>query len=157
MSAGENAQLQDGGPGDDDAPPLVPGAFRVPFLEWMGGRFVRVEGGQTELRLPLGKQHLNSWKVSHGGVAMTLLDVAMSSAARSAHPDGLSAATVEMKTSFLRPGTGTLLTVHGKCYYRSSTLAFCEAQVRDDQGELVASGSGTFKYIRRRPTPGGDG
>ena len=45
--------------------------------------------------------------VTHGGVLMTLLDVSMATAARSIEPD-MGVVTIEMKTSFMRPGLGRL-------------------------------------------------
>lgn len=131
---------------------VVAQAFEVPnipFLTWLGGEFVHAGEGRAELRLPLEPHHKNSWQVSHGGVIMTLLDVAMSMAARSAHPDAAGSATVEMKTTFVRPGQGSVLVVRGNCYHRSSTMAFCEGELLDDEGLLVAKATGTFKFIKK--------
>lgn len=132
-----------------DATGRVLQATQIPFLEWLGGEFVMAAHGRSELRLQVQPHHLNSWQVSHGGVSMTLLDVGMAHAARSAHPDALGLATIEMKTTFVRPGKGAVLTVRGHCYHRSSTMAFCEGQLVDEEGKLVATATGTFKYIKR--------
>jgi uncharacterized protein (TIGR00369 family) len=89
---------------------------------------------------------------------MTMLDVAMAQAARSAHRhDGVSGpgvATIEMKTSFVRPAEGELRAL-GKLLHRTTTLAFCEASVLDGGGHLCAHATGTFKYLRALPTPKG--
>jgi uncharacterized protein (TIGR00369 family) len=61
--------------------------------------------------------------------------------------------TVEMKTSFLRPGLGTLRAV-GRRQHRTASLAFCEGSVFDEKGELVAHATGTFKYMRALPAGG---
>jgi uncharacterized protein (TIGR00369 family) len=122
----------------------------IPFLTWLGAEFVSAQAGLSEIRLVLQPHHHNSWDVSHGGVLMTLLDVAQATAARSMHPEAQGSATVEMKTTFVRPGTGSVLIARGKCYHRSTTMAFCEAEVVDEQGLLVAKATGTFKYIKRR-------
>lgn len=129
---------------------VAPGDVSIPFLEWLGAELVYAADGVSELRLVLQPHHHNSWHVSHGGVIMTLLDVAMSMAARSAHPEAPGSATVEMKTTFVRPGSGNRLAARGKCYHRSTTMAFCEADVLDEEGGLIARGTGTFKYIRHR-------
>jgi len=87
-------------------------------------------------------------KVAHGGVLMTVLDAAMAIAGRAAHTDDYDAPvntiTVEMKTSFVRPGAGRLA-VRAECVHKAATLMFCEGEVRDEQGGLVARGNGTFK------------
>jgi acyl-CoA thioesterase len=57
-----------------------------------------------------------------------------------------------MKTSFVQPGfAGSRLTASGYAFHRSSTLAFCEGEVRDATGRLIARSMGTFKYVRQRP------
>jgi acyl-CoA thioesterase len=73
-------------------------------------------------------------------------------AGRSLDPSAGGGITVEMKTSFVQPGfAGSRLTASGHAFHRSSTLAFCEGEVRDETGRLIARSMGTFKYIRQRP------
>ena len=80
---------------------------------------------------------------------MTVLDVAMAIAARSLEPEGEGVVTVEMKCSFMQAGppTGRLLAT-GTCVHRSTTMAFCESEVRDEANRLLARAMGTFKYLR---------
>jgi len=131
--------------------------LRIPFVEALGFELHHFEGGHAELRVDLDEAHLNAWDVAHGGVLMTLLDVAMAHAARSIHahqPDfGPGVVTVEMKTSFMRPAEGRLR-ASAELLHRSTTMAFCEASVFDDDGHLCAHATGTFKYLRSLPTKG---
>lgn len=126
----------------------------IPFVEQLGFTLHAIEDGQAELRLTVSEQHLNSWRVAHGGVVMTLLDVAMAHAARSVNrhlPDlGPGVVTVEMKTSFMRPGEGELRAV-GRLLHRSTTMAFCEGSVFGADDKLCAHATGTFKYLRALP------
>jgi len=123
----------------------------IPFVEQLGLELWRFEGGHAEVAVDLERAHLNSWEVAHGGVMMTMLDVAMAHAARSIRLDeaggGPGVATVEMKTSFMRPGEGRLRAT-GTLLHRTATLAFCEGAVRDEGGALCAHGTATFKYVR---------
>lgn len=121
----------------------------VPFVHLLGIELKSVGGGQSELHFTPAPEHLNSFQVAHGGAVMTLLDVAMSQAARSEQP-GMGAVTIEMKTTFMRAAKGALIG-RGRVLQRSATLAFCEAQVHDAQGHLCAAASGTFKYVKRLP------
>lgn len=118
------------------------------FIDHLGIELLRAEGGESELRLSLAAQHLNSWEVMHGGVTMALLDIAMSTACRSMAPEGTGVVTIEMKTSFMQPGTGEMR-AFGCLLHRSTTMAYCEGEVRDANGKLVAKAMGTFKYLRR--------
>ena len=116
-------------------------AFRlnVPFIKELGVEFVSAGEGRSVVALNLEPWHLNSWSVAHGGVIMSLLDVAMAVAGRSLEAHAGGGVTVEMKTSFLQPAKeGSRLIVSGHAFHRSSTMAFCEGEVRDgeDRKEL---------------------
>ena len=127
---------------------------RIPFVEEVGLELWSAAGGQSELRLPLDAGHMNSNKRAHGGVLMTLLDVAMAQSARSLHRTGESygpsVTTIEMKTSFVHPANGELC-AKGRVLHRTRTMAFCEASVFDLEGQLCAHATGTFKYLRASP------
>ena len=125
----------------------IPFPVTMPFVESLGIQLHGFGDGHAELRVDLDAGHLNAWEVAHGGVVMTLLDVAMAMAARSATGHTGGVATIEMKTSFLRPAQHQLRAV-GRVLHRTSTLAFCEGSLFDDQDKLCASASATFKYLR---------
>lgn len=119
----------------------------IPFVELLGLRLLQFDQGCSELVFEPRPEHLNSFRIVHGGVSMTLLDVAMASAARSVQKE-LGAVTVEMKTSFMRPAKGRL-TARGRLLHRTSSLAFTEASISDASGKLCAHATGTFKYLAR--------
>jgi uncharacterized protein (TIGR00369 family) len=129
--------------------------LHIPFVEQLGLELWRFGDGEAELRVDLEDAHLNSWEVAHGGVLMTMLDVAMAHAARSVHVNaeggGPGVATIEMKTSFMRPAEGRLRAV-GRLLEKTTTMAFTEGSVFDDSGRLCAHATGTFKYLRGLPT-----
>jgi uncharacterized protein (TIGR00369 family) len=106
------------------------------------------EDGASEVVLPLGANHMNTWGIAHGGVTMTLADVALAMAARSLAGDGVGVVTVEMKVNFMEPGRGELR-AFGRVLHRSTTMAYCEGEIRDSEGHFVAKALGTFKYMRR--------
>jgi uncharacterized protein (TIGR00369 family) len=93
----------------------------------------------------------------HGGVSMTLLDVAMGHAARSPRdggtPDQRGVVTIEMKTSFMRPGIGRLL-AKAKVLHQTNSFAFCDGSIYADDGKLVAHATGTFKFLKALPAGG---
>ncbi len=125
----------------------MPFPVQVPFVEGLGIQLMGYGDGRAELQVDLDAGHLNAWEVAHGGVLMTLLDVGMALAARSSTGHGGGVATIEMKTSFLRPAQHRLR-AEGRVLHRTATLCFCEGTVWDDTGQPCASGSGTFKFLR---------
>ncbi len=132
----------------------LPFPRRIPFVEQLGLELWAFGGGQAELRLTIEPHLTNSYLVAHGGVLMTLLDVAMAHAARSINgDDGPGVVTIEMKTSFMRAGEGRLRAT-GTLLHRTVTMAFTEGSVFNEAGELCAHATGTFKYIKAVPTGG---
>ena len=126
----------------------------IPFLHLLGIELIRFDAGQAEIALALRDELGNAWGVAHGGVLMTLLDSTMAHAARSPDEPGSAprpgVVTIEMKTSFVRPGEGRLRAI-GKLLHRSATMAFTEGHVYGGHGELCAHATGTFKYVKRLP------
>ena len=131
--------------------------IRNPFVDLLGFELIRFEHGEAEIALTLRDELTNSWSVAHGGVSMTLLDVVMAHAARAPGDDGVAetsgVVTVEMKTTFMRPGLGRLVAT-GRRLHRSASMAFCEASLLDADGQLVAHATGTFKYLKGLPAGG---
>ena len=131
--------------------------IRIPFVEHLGFELLRFERGEAEIALSLRDELTNSWGVAHGGVSMTLLDVVMAHAARAPGDDGVAeesgVVTVEMKTTFMRPGLGRLV-ASGRRLHRTASMAFCEASLADAGGQLVAHATGTFRYLRGLPAGG---
>jgi len=141
-------------------PTAQPFPIEIPFLHDLGVEFLGMANGEAEVALTLEARHMNSWQVTHGGISMTLLDVVMSMAGRSLDPAARGGVTVEMKTSFMQPGgrAGERLIARGKAVHRSTSMVFCEGELRLGD-RLVAKAMGTFKYLKRVPgdkPPGAD-
>ena len=120
-------------------------ASYIPFVHAQGIELIASADGQSELRLALRQDQENHLHLAHGGVLMTLLDVAMAQAARNQTP-GASVITIEMKTTFMQGATG-VLTARGNLLHRTGRMAFAEATVFDAEGLRCAHATGTFRYI----------
>lgn len=123
-------------------------AIESPFVDGLGVQLVKAADGASEVLMLLAEGHLNTWGIAHGGVTMTLADVALAMAARSLAGDGIGVVTVEMKVNFMQPGRGELRGF-GRVLHRSTTMAYCEGEIRDSEGHFVAKALGTFKYLKR--------
>ena len=120
---------------------------RNAFMRLIGAAQVPAPAGKVHVRLPqMREELLNQLPAAHGGVLMTLLDSVMSRAAGELPgAPSQTAVTVEMSSRFHRPGRGMLL-AEGWVVHASRSLCSCAAQLLDEQGQLVATASGTFKY-----------
>jgi uncharacterized protein (TIGR00369 family) len=120
----------------------------IPFVHFCGIEPISSEPGRTKLRVKLGDHHMNQLGIAHGGVTMTLLDVALGTAARSGN-DKSVVMTLDMQTQFIAPGRGTLM-AEGRIVKSGRSLVFVEADVHDETGTLVAKASAIFKAARQR-------
>ena len=123
----------------------------IPFVEMLGFELISFDAGRAEIALTLREELTNSREMAHGGVSMTLLDVAMAHAAHSPNqpgqPESHGVVTIEMKTTFMRPGIGRLRGL-GRLVHRTASMAFCEGTIVNESGSVVAQATGTFKYVR---------
>lgn len=125
----------------------------IPLMELMGLIPESIGPGHARTRLPWREDLTNSRGDIHGGTLMSVLDFTLSAAARGHEPTTLGMATIDMTTSFLSPGNSDL-TIEARCLRVGASIAFCEGEIRNAAGELVAKASATFKVLKRRS--GGD-
>ena len=140
---GAAARQDEGTPVGEAARPVD----RSAFMRLIGATQVPAPPGKVHVRLPhLREELLNQLPAAHGGVIMALLDSVMSRAAGEL-PDAPSqtAVTVEMSSRFHRPARGALL-AEGWVVHATRSLCSCAGQLIDEQGQVVATASGTFKY-----------
>lgn len=119
---------------------------QVGFNQLLGLRREFAENGVSRLVLEERPELTNNFHNLHGGVIMTMLDVAMSSAALSRSGFKKAVVTIEMSTAFVKPGRGRLV-AHGHAVGGGRSICFCEARVEDESGDLIARAMGTFKYV----------
>lgn len=112
--------------------------------------------GRGEILLALKPEHSNTWEVARGGVLLTLMDVVMAVATRSGDPGDRSVVTIEMKNNFMQAATG-VLRVRADTVRRTATMAFCEAKLYNDQGEICCMATGTFKFLKHLATRNANG
>lgn len=103
--------------------------------------------GVSRLVLQARPELTNNFHNVHGGVIMTMLDSAMSSAALSRSDFQKAVVTIDMSTAFLKPGKGRLV-AHGKAVGGGRSVCFCEAYIEDESADVVAKAMGTFKYVK---------
>ncbi|WP_024302472.1 PaaI family thioesterase [Pseudogulbenkiania sp. MAI-1] len=123
-----------------------------PFIEHCSIVAVEREPGIARARVELTPPLLNAAGNGHGGLLMTLFDVTLAAAARGTHPNSAGVATVDLNVSFLEPANG-VLECEGRVLRAGSSLVFCEGEIRNAAGELIAKAMGTFKLMAPR-TPG---
>jgi uncharacterized protein (TIGR00369 family) len=122
---------------------------RNPFLRLFGLELVESVDGHAYFVQNDNAQLKNIYGVAHGGVIMTLFDAALASAALSRIGFSMGIVTLDMSIHFIGPGVGRLH-VRGHATGGGASVCFCEGEIHDDAGKLVAKAIGSFKY-RRKP------
>ena len=118
--------------------------MEIPFLDHLGVVAEKINNDKVKISLDLRPELLNSFEVAHGGIVMTLLDVAMAMSARVKlnHVGGIM--TVDMSTSFIRSAKGKIY-VEGNVLQTGKSIQFCEANAYDSRGQIIAKAIGSFK------------
>ena len=88
----------------------------------------------------------------HGGVIMSLLDVALCTAARTLHPDSVGVVTIDMSTSFIGGGSGARLLADARVMKDARTMSFVEAEAKNEDGSIVAKAIATVRVRMKEKT-----
>jgi uncharacterized protein (TIGR00369 family) len=131
---------------DDAETPLFFG-IRIPLAAALGMRSEHIEPDRVRARLPYRQDLTNSAGAVHGGAMMALLDCLLAAASRSVDPLGLRAVTIDLTTHFVASTRGEVLG-EARCLRRGA-LAFAQGELRDPEGRLLATATGTFKLLER--------
>ena len=121
----------------------------IPFANLLGLQLVELRAGIARFELELRPELMNSFNAAHGGVLMTLMDVAMAYAAKSMDSHAVGAITVEMKTTFIAVAKGRLR-AEGRCVHHGTTVSLCEGEIKDTADRTIARASGTFMVRKER-------
>lgn len=127
------------------------GWTRRPFSNTFAGRagpFYSREGGEPGIGFYSRSHHGNLGGVIHGGMLMTLADMALFNICRDALK-GSMAVTVSMNSEFLAPAPiGAFVTATGEMTGGGRTLFFARGMVRANDTDILAF-SGTLKRISK--------
>lgn len=118
---------------------------KIPFVHHLGLTTEALGEGIARLSMPLPEHFTNSFGTAHGGVIMSLLDVALCTAARTLHPDSLGVITIDMSTSFIGGGNGSKLIAEARVMKNGRSMIFVEGEAKNEDGSLVAKSIGTVR------------
>ena len=123
-----------------------------PIAELLGFRLTEVEPGHAVFEITPAERHYNPIGVVHGGLAMTLLDSAMSCSVQTRMPAGGGSTTLEAKINLVRAithGSGPLRAI-GKLVHLGGRIATAEGRLQDAGGKLYAHGTTTCIVLAPR-------
>ena len=118
---------------------------KIPFVAHLGIYTEELGAGTARLSLPIHKHLTNSLGTVHGGVIMSLLDVALCTAARTLHPESVGVITIDLSTSFIGGGSGEKLLAEARVLRDGRSMSFVEAEAKNVDGSLVAKAIATVR------------
>lgn len=132
----------------DDAGQLTRLAERAQKTFWglLGCEVVQADGRKATICLDIVPSHLNLLGIVHGGVLMSLMDNAMGLIVMLAETNE-KAVTATMNTHFLASSAGGLLLCESELLHRTGRTLTLQAQVKDEDGKLLAWGSGAYRLL----------
>jgi uncharacterized protein (TIGR00369 family) len=123
---------------------------RIPFIQLLKLATDELGHGTAKLSLPVEPQLTNSLGSVHGGVIMSLLDVALCTAARTLHPESQGVITINLSTSFIGAGSGERLLAEARVLKDGRSMSFVEGEARNADGSLVAKAIGTVRVLLKK-------
>jgi uncharacterized protein (TIGR00369 family) len=86
--------------------------------------------------------------IVHGGALATLADEALASAAFTLATEGETTTTADLKVDFFRPAKPGRMIARASVRHRTRRLAFCEATVEQESGEVVVEARAVIAFVR---------
>ena len=124
---------------------------KIEFAERVKIKAGEVEPGRATLHVDVEEIHLNGSGSLHGGVYASLLDDAMGLSVASLV--GLRIATTQMNVHFLGAVGEGRITCRSEVIHQTRRTATAEGRVYDDEGNLVAMGTGSFRVFEKQGAP----
>ena len=122
---------------------------RIPFVSHLRILTETLGKGTAQLSVPVESHLTNSLGTVHGGVIMSLLDVALCTAARTLHPESVGVITISMSTSFIGAGSGRKLLADSRVLKDGRSMSFVEAEAKNEDGSLVAKAVATVRVLKK--------
>jgi len=122
---------------------------RSAFRDLVGYGPVAWRENYVELALDLDARHRNRSGVAHGGVIATLVDAAGGFAGCWCPEPGRirRASTLSLNTQFVSVARlGHRLVATGRARPGGKSIFFSTIEIADDEGRIVATGEGVYKY-----------
>ena len=125
---------------------------KIPFLSHLKILTEDLGQGTAKCSLPVEKHLTNSMGTVHGGVIMSLLDIALCTAARTLHPGSIGAITIDLSTSFIGAASGKKLYADARVMRDGRSMSFVEAEAKNEDGSLVAKAIATVRVRHKKDT-----
>ena len=123
---------------------------KIPFVSHLKILTETLGEGSARLSLPIEPHLTNSLGTAHGGVIVSLLDVALCTAARTLHPESMGVITIDLSTCFIGGAGGAKLIAEARVLRDGRSVSFVEAEAKNEDGSLVAKAIATVRVRHKQ-------
>jgi len=123
---------------------------QIPFNKLLGIRVISADNGKAALGFDFRPELVGNFKMNilHGGVIASVLDLAGGAAVIAAYrPDSPlhGMGTVDLRTDYLRPGSGKHFIATGEVLRHGRILSSTRMELRNDENALIAAGTAVYR------------
>lgn len=111
---------------------------RAPYFQLLNMDIRELGMGYCKLVVEMETKHLNAFGGIHGGAYASMLDTAAYWAVYCEMDEDAGFTTIDIKTDNLRAKDSGTITVIGKSIKKGRSICLCEAEARDEAGNLLA-------------------
>lgn len=133
-------------------PELYAGWASTGMVANLGTRLVEVKKGSLILEGNLTEEAhgfpTSRGIIVHGGAIATLADEALASVAYTLADEDETTTTADLKVDYYMPAKPGRLIARATVRHRTRRLAFCEASVEQEGGEVVAEARAVIAYVK---------
>lgn len=138
---------------------LSQGFNKIPFNSVMGLKIEKMTAEEAVITFNMKEELIGNFfqGILHGGVISAVLDMTggtlIMANALSKQPELnediviktiAKCSTINLEVNFLNPGRGKTFTAEAHLLKSGNKIAFTRIQLHNDEGDLIASGSGTY-------------
>ena len=118
------------------------------YVDLLGMRPLHTEPGHMQWEFQASELMLNPAGLVQGGFVTAMLDESMGCAAIAQLGPGRTVPTLELNVNFLKPTRPGRLVCDGRVVQMGKSVAFLAAELRDDEGTLIATATATARVVK---------
>ena len=121
-----------------------------PTAKLLGWRVLEAKPGSGEIRVQFEatQEFTNPTGNIQGGFLAAMLDDTLGPALATTFEENEFAPTLELKVNFIRPANPGRLIGTGRVIHRGGSVAFLQGELRNSEGDLLATATSTARLIR---------
>ncbi len=121
-----------------------------PAAKLLGWKVLDAKPGSGEIRVQFEATHefTNPTGNIQGGFLAAMLDDTLGPALATTFEEHEFAPTLELKVNFIRPANPGTLIGTGRVIHRGGSVAFLQGELRNSEGDLLATATSTARLIR---------